>query len=199
MGKTDNEIRKKLDWTEPTNAKSYKRMLVNKMLGVTSNKIEELEKANIKLKVITLESTGTLKESMSFPAFDYKELARDFWQDDENEMMTEFHYILETQKFLFVIFQKVKDSDEIVLRKTMFWNFPMADLPEAKRVWEKTVACIQEGRYKELPKTTESPVAHVRPHGADGNDTLETPQGNQEVKRCFWLNAKYIQNAIEIN
>lgn len=197
IGKTDNEIRKKLDWTEPTNAKSYKRMLVNKMLGVTSNKIEELEKANIKLKVITLESTGTLKESMSFPAFDYKELARDFWQDDENEMMTEFHYILETQKFLFVIFQKSKDGDEIVLKKTMFWNFPMLDLPEAKRVWEKTVACIQEGRYKELPKTTESPVAHVRPHGVDGNDTLETPQGTQEVKRCFWLNAKYIQKAIE--
>lgn len=197
IGMTDAEIRKSIGWNEQTKAKNYKRLLVNKMLGVSSNRIEELEKANITLKVMTLEPTGVLKESMSFPSFDYKDLVTQVWQDDENETMADFHLLLETQKFLFVIFQKTKGSDDIMLKKTMFWNFPMKDIAEAKRVWERAINRINDGRYDDFPKISESDVAHVRPHGKDSTDTLETPQGTREMKRCFWLNAKYIQKAIE--
>lgn len=197
IGMTDTEIRKAIGWSEKTEAKNYKRLLVNKMLGVSSNRIEELEKANVTLKVMTLEHTGTLKESMSFPAFDYKDLVTQIWYDEEGEMMSEFHAQLETKKFLFVVFQKVKGKKEIVLRKTMFWNFPMKDISEARRVWDKTIDCINEGRYDDLPKIGESEVAHVRPHGRSADDTIETPQGTQEMKKSFWLNAKYIQKAIE--
>lgn len=197
IGMTDTEIRKVIGWGDRTKAKNYKRLLVNKMLGVSSNRIEELEKANITLKVLTLEHTGTLKESMSFPAFDYKDLVTQVWQDDREETMADFHLILETKKFLFVVFQKMKGNNEIVLKKTMFWNFPMTDIAEAEKVWNKTVDCINVGHYDNLPKISESPVAHVRPHGKDSNDTLETPQGTREMKRCFWLNAKYLQKAIE--
>lgn len=197
VGMTDTEIRRSIGWSEKTGAKNYKRLLVNRMLGVSSNRIEELEKANITLKVMTLESTGALKESMSFPAFDYKDLVTQVWQDDVGESMADFHLLLETKKFLFVIFQKTKGSDEVILKKTMFWNFPMKDIAEAERVWERTIDCINEGRYADLPKMSESEVAHVRPHGKDSTDTLETPQGTREMKRCFWLNAKYIQKAIE--
>lgn len=197
IGMTDTEIRRIVGWKGKTDAKSYKRLLVNRMLGVSSNRIEELEKANIILKVMTLEPTGTLKESMSFPAFDYKDLVTQVWQDDDGESMADFHLTLETQKFLFVIFQKTKGSDEVVLKKTMFWNFPMKDIAEAERVWERTIDCINEGRYADLPKISDSQVAHVRPHGKDSMDMRETPQGTMEMKRCFWLNAKYIQKAIE--
>lgn len=197
IGMTDSEIRRNIGWSEATKAKNYKRLLVNRMLGVSSNRIEELEKANITLKVITLEHTGKLKESMSFPTFDYNELLHQDWYDEEGETMADFHLLLETQKFLLVIFQKVKGTDDIVFKKTIFWNFPMKDLAEAQRVWEKTKDCIKEGRYEDLPKIRESEVAHVRPHGKDSSDTLKTPQGTQEMKRCFWLNAKYIQKAIE--
>ncbi len=74
IGKTDEEILGKLGSNLGTKAKSYKRLIVNRILDVNSNNIEELEKANITLKVITLEHSGTLRESMSFPAFDYKDL-----------------------------------------------------------------------------------------------------------------------------
>jgi DNA mismatch repair endonuclease MutH len=197
LSMTDTEIRKILNWVDETKAKNYKRLLVNKMLGVSSNKIAELEKANITLKVITLEHTGALKESMSFPAFDYNDLLGQSWQDEKNETMSDFHLLLETQKFLFVIFQKVKGSEDVIFRKLMFWNFPMSDIAEAKRVWDKTIDCIRDGRYYDLPKISESAVAHVRPHGKDSSDTLETPQGTREIKRCFWLNAKYIEKTIE--
>ncbi|MDP3955887.1 MAG: Sau3AI family type II restriction endonuclease [bacterium] len=197
IGKTDKEILNKLGSNLGTKSKSYKRLIVNRILDVNSNNIEELEKANITLKVMTLEHTGTLRESMSFPAFDYKDLVTQIWNDDEEESMADFHLQLETKKFLFVVFQKQESSDDIILRKTMFWNFPMKNIGEAENVWQKTINCINEGRYDELPKMSDSYVAHVRPHGKDSTDTIETPQKTQEMKRCFWLNAKYIQQAIE--
>lgn len=197
IGKTDKKILSILSSNLGTKAKSYKRLIVNRILDVNSDNIEELDKANITLKVITLEHTGTLKESVSFPAFDYKDLVTQVWSDDEEETMADFHLQLETKKFLFVIFQKIKGSNDIILKKTMFWNFPMKDINEAEKVWQKTIDCINDGRYDELPKMKDSPVSHVRPHGKDSKDTIETPQKTQEMKRCFWLNAKYIQQAIE--
>ena len=75
----------------------------------------------------------------------------------------------------------------------------MSDLPEAERVFEITKDCIREGLYEELPKMSESAIAHVRPHGKDSDDTQLTPQGTQEIKRCFWLNARYIQKILNLS
>ena len=38
-------------------------------MGISVNKVEEFEKANVTMKVVTLEHNGQLKESMSFPYF----------------------------------------------------------------------------------------------------------------------------------
>lgn len=197
INKTDGQIINALGIKINNKAKGYKRLLINKIIGIDNGKVGELEKANVTLKVITLEHTGTLKESISFPAFDYKDLVTQIWYDENQETMSEFHAQLETKKFLFVIFQKVKSRDEIILKKVMFWNFPIKDLAEAEKVWQKTIDCINAGKYEDLPKITGSNVAHVRPHGKNAKDTIETPQGTKEMRRCFWLNAKYIQQAIE--
>jgi len=154
-------------------------------------------KANITLKVLTLEHTGRLKESLSFPAFDYKDLVTQTWYDEKEEEMSDFHAQLETKRFLFVVFQKVKGNNSIVLKNIKFWNFPISDLGEVERVWDKTIDCINEGRYEDLPKASESKVAHVRPHGKNAQDTIETLQGTQEMKKSFWLKNKYIQKALE--
>ncbi|MEX2411754.1 MAG: Sau3AI family type II restriction endonuclease [Candidatus Paceibacterota bacterium] len=197
MGKTGTEIKKALKWDIEKEPKQWKRLLVNRMLGVKSNKIEELEKANITLKAITLESTGTLKESLSFPAFDYKDLVTQVWYDEEGEEMSEFHAQLETKRFLFAVFQKQKNSKEIIFKKFVFWNFPMKDMSKAEEVWNKTIDCINGGRYEDLPKISDNEVIHVRPHGKDSNDTSDTPQGTKEMKKSFWINAKYIQKVLE--
>lgn len=199
LGKTDKEIVASLGWETTAKAKNYKRLIANRILvGSGSNKIEELEKSNITLRVITLESSGVLKESISFPAFDYKKLINQTWDDEEIEKMSEFHSQLETKKFLFVIFQKIKNSKDIILKKITFWNFPMQDINEAEKVFNKAVACIKSGEYDSMPKLSESNVAHVRPHGKNSKDKIITPQGTYEMKRCFWLNAKYIQEKLEI-
>lgn len=218
IGRTDTEILQALQSSIGKKAKSYKRLIVNRILGINSDNILELAKANITLRVITLESDGKLRESISFPAFDFKDLVTQTWYDDKEEAMSDFHLQLETKKFLFVIFQKQENTDEIILRKTMFWNFPMQDIDKAKDVWEKTISLINNGkivkeikadktgmqkRYTYFPGSTFNGVAHVRPHGSTREDMIDLPVTDeltgmmQYTKQCFWLNASYIQHAIE--
>ena len=218
IGKTDKEILLSLNSSLGKKAKSYKRLIVNRILDINSNHIEELEKANVTLKVVTLESDGKLKESISFPAFDYKNLVNQIWQDDERETMADFHLQLETKRFLFVIFQKIDNSENIILRKIKFWNFPMKDINAAKDVWEKTIDLINNGKIvKEIktqkdgkekrstyfPGMSYNGIVHVRPHGINSDDTGKLPVADlhtgkgEYTKHCFWLNADYIQKALE--
>lgn len=66
--------------------------------------------------------------------------------------------------------------EDIILKKIKFWNFPMQDLGEVKKVFEKTKECVKKGDYKNLPKIKENPVCHVRSHGRNKKDTQITPQ-----------------------
>lgn len=198
IGKTNIQIQKMLSLKINQKTKNYKRILTNMILsGTSGNKIAELEKAEITLKAITLESSGNLKESISFPIFDYQTLVNEEWYNLETGELASFHEELDRRKFLFVVFQKQKWTKDIILKKIKFWNFPMQDLAEAKKVFEKAKECVKKGDYKNLPKIKENPVSHVRPHGKNKKDTQITPQWTKQVKRCFWLNAKYIQKAIE--
>jgi len=219
IGKTDTEICAMLGWQPKRKSKNHNRLLVNRILtGTGTNKVEELDKANVTLRVPTLEASGSLKESISFPAFYFKDLVTQVWYDEKEEQMSDFHLQLEEKKFLFVVFQKQKDSKEIVLRKTMFWNFPAEDMEKAREVWEETVHLLNEGKViKEIqtqkdgtkrllthfPGSSYNGVIHVRPHGLNSKDVSELPMRDQETgrtthtKQAFWLNASYVQQAIE--
>jgi DNA mismatch repair protein MutH len=65
LGKSDKQILEMLEWNPEVKSKNYKRLLANRILtGTGSNKVEELEKANVTLRTVTLEHTGTLTESI---------------------------------------------------------------------------------------------------------------------------------------
>ena len=171
--------------------KNHRRILINRLLGSTSNKVEEFEKANITLRVIALEPSGNLVESISFPIFRYTEIVKETWEESD------FYNQLCEKKFLFVIFQKTKEGFDI-LKDIRFWNFPMKDLDESQWVWEETVKRIKNKKADKLPTLRENPVSHVRPHGRNSDDKIDTGYGPQEVKKCFWLNAKYIQKQLKV-
>lgn len=106
---------------------------------------------------------------------------------------------------MFVIFQERGDG-AYVFDRVMFWNIPNDDLEEVHHVWERTVQTIRRGVQliqtpcgvsNDLPKQTESPVAHVRPHGKDASDKLPLPDGRMMTKQCFWLNNTYIAEQIK--
>lgn len=200
-GKTQSEL--KSMFGIDSNAKNLNELLIAKMLGV-EGKIaytDEFLKAGIVPKTIRVEMNGTIRENMSFPTFDFIELSKETWEES-----TLYNYLAPT-KFLFVVFQEVR-TGVYALSRAMFWNIPNNDLEEVHRVWERTVSTIRKGVIlintprgvsNNLPKQSESPVAHVRPHGRDGNDRLPLPDGRMMTKQCFWLNNSYIANQIKTN
>lgn len=188
MGRTTDDIARELGVTARKQAKNFNDIVTRAILKVKDRMIE-FEKADIVVKSIVLETSGLLKESVSFPSFNYIELMNETsWEGSKIREMFE-------HRFFFVVYQKRPD-DVRVLRKAMFWSLPVRDLLEVKKVWISTKKAIREGRYTDLPKISDNPVSHIRPHGRNALDVVPNPDGGVTMKRCFWLNAKYVEGQI---
>lgn len=179
--------------------KNLEAILAYRILGIKGNHAEEFDKANVVVKTIRIGKNNKIKESMSFPAFRFKELIQEEWKDS-----TFGNYLRET-RFFFVVYKFDKD-DVLRLCGCQFWNIPYADLEnDVKTVWERTKKVIQDGlqvamingmRRNNFPKASESSVCHVRPHAQNAQDTYELPDGRQYPKQCFWLNNSYIYDQL---
>ena len=89
--------------------KNLEALLAYKMLGIKGNKAEEFVKANIVVKVIRIGKNNKIKENMSFPAFQFKELIKENWEDS-----TFGNYLRDT-RFFFVVY-KEDDNEELHVR-----------------------------------------------------------------------------------
>lgn len=193
-GKTEDELAQefgmvKLNARKPKNLGA---MITKRILGIDEDsKILEFEKAGIKTKTMRLKRSGMPKESVSFPAFDnFKVAETDFEDSDFCEQLE--------QKYLFVIYRESETAPgHFVLDDVMFWQMPDSDLPEAKRCYDEMQRRIREGEAENSVKSSENRCCHVRPHGRDSRDTVPTPQGDEVVKRSFWLNQAYLKDEIE--
>lgn len=180
--------------------KSLEAILAYRMLGIKGNHAEEFEKASVAVKTIRIGKNDRIKESMSFPAFRFKELIEEDWEDSV------FGNYLRETRFLFVVY-KFDEEDVLRLKGCQFWNIPYNDLEtDVRSVWEKTKQVVKEGievtmvngrRNNNLPKASENPVCHVRPHAQNAQDTYELPDGREYPKQCFWLNNTYIYKQID--
>ena len=101
---------------------------------------------------------------------------------------------------MFIIFKFNKDN-QLYLSDVKFWNMPISDIEEVRKVWNETVRVIREGivikningrDFNNLPGQSFNRVSHVRPHGQNKEDCYELPDGRKLTKQCFWLNNKYI-------
>lgn len=212
IGKSIDELCEVFDLDKKNKPKHLEAMLAYRILGIKGNKAEEFEKANIKVKAVRITNNNKIKESMSFPNFEFKELAQEDWEDSR------FANELRGTRFLFIVY-KEDDEGKLRLKGSQFWNIPYKDLEEdVKSVWQKTKDIINEGIKFEivdnrvlnnLPKAKDNVVCHVRPHAskaayklknyASGNIELyasELPDGQWMTKQCFWLNNTYILSQI---
>lgn len=187
-GKTDDEICKELK-VKKSSAKSKYYLISKAILGVTKNKIEEFEKADIEMKTIRLEQSGKLKESMSFSQIKFKEIVNEEWEGS-------YWFTTLTKRFFFVVFQK-DDNGNLRLSRVMFWTMPNKDLELAKKFWEDTKNKILKDDYEHFVKLSDNMICHVRPKGVNSNDKMETPSGRMEKKKCYWLNSSYIKEILK--
>jgi len=190
-GHSTTEIAKRLKKSIKADAKNYNDVITRGILGIKKSKIEEFEKADIIIKSIVFENNGNLKESISFPYFEYNEIIKEKdWDNSSVKQMFE-------KRFFFVIYKKDKRGRKTLI-KVMFWTLPYQDLNHnIKDVWKETIKRIKHGKYNQLPKISDNPVSHIRPHGRNAQDVCATPDGKTATKKCFWLNAKYIKSQID--
>lgn len=186
-------------------SKNINNRIVANILGVKGNikDTEEFKKASITPKAISISKTGRLEQSVSFPAFDFKEIIEESWEESQAYIM-----FAET-KFLFFIFDYDKNGT-LIFDRIKFWNIPAKDLDEVKKVWLETVKIIKEGvriwtekdengkekTFNNLPGMAFNRVCHVRPHASVKADTNELPDGRSLTKQGFWLGNKYVLEQI---
>ncbi len=200
--------------------KNLESMLAFRILGVKGNKAEELEKAGVVVKTIRIGKNGKIKENMSFPAFKYRDLAEEIWEDST------FGEYLRNTRFLFVVYRYDSDGKTLRLMGGQFWNIPYSDLENnVKKVWKETRDIIKEGRLtidivkgtlqNNFPKQKDNPVSHVRPHGQtrfgsvnllpertrvnikSSDGSLVWPYEDKYPDHCFWLNNSYILSQLD--
>ena len=101
-----------------------------------------------------------------------------------------------SKRFFFVIYQLDRDGVPRLVG-TRFWTMPVSDVDTfARECFEETVLRIREDRAEYLPRKSENPAVHVRPHGRDSRDVLPTPHGGLVCKKSFWLNGDYIKDQL---
>lgn len=187
LGLTERELAAKFCLSR---SKDLCARITHRILGVgDDDKIEEFEKAGIKPKTMRLLAGGRPKEAVSFPAFDYFELAERPFED--SDFLGYLH-----QKYLFVIYRE-DGAGEYRLRDICFWQMPESDLEEARRCYEQMQENVRRGRADISVRSSENRCCHVRPHGRDSRDVRPQPYGPPVVKKCFWLNQGYMQGEIE--
>ena len=199
-GFTVDDLCLKFDIENEKRPKNLEAMLAYRILGIKGNHAAEFEKARVVVKTIRIGKNNHIKESMSFPSFRFDQLIQEDWENS-----TFGNYLRET-RFLFVVY-KFDKNDVLHLCGCQFWNIPYDDLEtDVRYVWEKAKQVIQNGlqvtmvngiRKNNLPKASENPVCHVRPHAQNAQDTYELPDGRKYPKQCFWLNNTYIYAQID--
>jgi len=224
LSEIDKQINKPIN---RVSNKQYLRNYVSSMLNVGEknlNNIEEFQKANIQIKTVRISRKGRIKESMSFPSFDFIEVSQEEWNESETRD------IFENSKFLFVIFDEIDDvKKEYKFRKIKLWNMPNSILDtQVKAVWEATknvlnnevILDVKNGSfYNNFPSSRENDVSHVRPHGIDSSDTNPLPDScrivvrstdgskdtsdfvnrNVFTKQSFWFNSSFILDVLNDN
>jgi len=186
IGLTPDEIAAMLDVRIARGAKNFQAALTKRILGVSEGaRVAEFEKADLVVRTVRLKPNGMPKEAVSFPAFDYRDLVRQQWEDSD----LRGHLM---RRFLFVVYQLDNQGTPRLVR-TQFWTPPAHDVDcYARECFETTVELIKEDKADYLPGSRDNEMCHVRPHGRDSRDLLPTPSGGLAVRKSFWLNQAYL-------
>lgn len=184
MADKDIAIMQKNDFN-PKNKGRWRKLIEKQLAGEKKfSQLRELESSNTELRVLRFNKNGNLRESISFPAFDYIEIANQDWEESD------FYELLTSKRFLFAFFQENTNND-FEFKKWHFWYYPTDKLHEAQKVWEETKKRILNSNYK-FPQASESDYCHVRPHDTKALFSSKAPDGTMQKTYCFWLNNKFI-------
>jgi DNA mismatch repair protein MutH len=66
-----------------------------------------------------------------------------------------------------------------------------------EKVWKDTKKKVKKGLFDKFIKISDNKIAHVRPKAQNKNDKMIDAKGLLRDKKCFWLNASYVNEMIK--
>ncbi|SFB98987.1 DNA mismatch repair protein MutH [Bacillus sp. OV322] len=210
IGKTKAELGKQFNVNIPQkDDKASSRLIARAMLNldVDLNDTEEFVKANIALKIVTINPkarTRGTKLPKTTEGFKLQNWSPEFTNIHENfEDSSLFTYLSET-RFLLAVFEETPTSE--IFKGVKFWNVPVSDIyGNIQEVFVDTKRKIAEGielTYKVkntkkgyevknnfIPETAER-IAHVRPDAGVSDYQGEALNRNGELKNAMQLPSK---------
>lgn len=195
LGLTEEEAWSKIDSSvrRPSSRnKNRRQWLNNAILGVPGvRRIQEFEKAGIYMRSFPLQTRGRKpREDLPFKAFDFNDFVRETWETSSlrSDLLNRF----------LVTYYRIEDQGTYRLDDVVFWGFPEELLDTSVReTWVRTVRLVRQGRYKSLPKGSETRLAFVRTHGRNSLDVSFLPNGRAVPKVSFWLHRDFLQHVYD--
>lgn len=164
-------------------------------------RVDEFEKASIKIKTVRFNNHNDNKESMSFPEFKFKELVLENWQNDDGTPGCDWHNFLLETRFLFFV-TKLDDNNNEIFKGIKFFSIPISDIEgPIKYVWENTKQKLLSGvrltakKYGDkiriennFIKKSDGLIIHVRPHASRSDYSENGPNANELPSPAEWVN-----------
>ncbi len=165
--------------------------------------VEEFEKSSIVVKTVHFNKKNVNKESMSFGAFKFEELANEEWEDSEGYPSAQWRNFLLETRFLFFVVKENEDGLDI-FKGIKFFSMPEEDINgPVKKMWDDTVKKLNEGVTLEAvpDKSTKDGwriknnfvdksddlICHVRPH-TNNRDYRGGSNADKLPKKINWIN-----------
>lgn len=165
--------------------------------------VEEFEKSSIVVKTVKFDEKNHNKESMSFGAFKFEELANEKWIDGEGFPSAHWHNFLLEARFLLFVVKNENKTD--VFKGIKFFSMPEEDIEgPVQKMWKDTVEKIKEGVILQVVpdkstkdgwriknnfiKNSDNLICHVRPHEQQRDYSENGPYADKLPHPVQWVN-----------
>lgn len=209
INRTDEEIRKNIEYTKSINAKDYLASLTNCLFGDHTNskvnQTQEFMKEGYALKTITKRLDKNKNQDMAFPNIDFFEI-----QYDTFEESSWYGRFAET-KYIVAVWKEVEEK-KYVLEQFTYWIPTERFINQAENIYNHIKMMLEndilvvfnQGQTKHqtwkdnLPKKGEYAPFQVRPKGSGESVIFTLPNGKMFKKKCFMIDKEYIWAQLNI-
>jgi DNA mismatch repair protein MutH len=192
LGKTLAEIGDELK-VPRSEAKSYAASVVRRIVGARSgrSRIAEFEEMGLTLRMTRVGPNLRPYEALSFPAFGYRSLLEESWEDSELLSYVEDMLLVPVHGAT-----RSTPAPRCTLGRPVFWRPSASDLDTIRMEWEIYRLEIERGLADRLTPASETVAIHVRPHARNAGDTDDAPGIGPLIKKSFWLNQSFVQSIL---
>jgi DNA mismatch repair protein MutH len=196
VGRTIAELAVELHMP-PSAAKHYTSLVMHRILkrawqekGGSDERLKLLER-ELSMHIVPISADGRIKEALSFPAFRYRDLLQENWETSDLRLRL-------ARLFIVPIRQPYADAPvrDWRLQQPFFWSPGQAVLDGIHTEWEQFRTEIASGRAQHLSPASKTKYIHVRPKARNASDTDDAPVVGATVKKCFWLNQRFIAQVL---